>query len=87
MTELAPYHAAFERITGLYRELLEGGVPLRRLDFGGGLGITYRDEPAFDLPAYAATVRALTASRKLAKRSTSVSNASSFTFTSLAINS
>jgi diaminopimelate decarboxylase len=61
LTELAPYRAAFERITGLYRELVEAGVPLRRLDFGGGLGITYRDEPAFDLRAYADTVRGLTA--------------------------
>jgi diaminopimelate decarboxylase len=47
-------------MTELYRELAEAGLPLRRLDFGGGLGIRYRDETPPDLGAYAETVRALT---------------------------
>jgi diaminopimelate decarboxylase len=60
LTEIAPYRAAFERLATLYRELRDGGVPLRRLDFGGGLGISYQGEAPPELPAYAALVREVT---------------------------
>ena len=60
MTDLAPYRPAFERVVRLYRELEDAGVALGRLDFGGGLGIRYRDETPPDLDAYAEMVRALT---------------------------
>ncbi len=60
MTDLAPYRAAFERMAQLYRELTPAGLPLARLDFGGGLGIRYRDETPPDLDAYAGIVRAVT---------------------------
>ena len=40
MTELSPYRAAFQIVADLYRELQSEGLPLRRLDLGGGLGIT-----------------------------------------------
>jgi len=61
LTETAPYRAAFSRLIDLYREQRAAGIPLRRLDFGGGLGITYRDETPPDLAAYAGLVRELTA--------------------------
>jgi len=61
LTETAPYRAAFTRLIELYRTLRGTGLPLRRLDFGGGLGITYRDETPPDLAAYAALVGELTA--------------------------
>jgi diaminopimelate decarboxylase len=61
LTEVEPYRAAFERVAGLYRELKEAGMALRRLDFGGGLGIRYRDETPPDLDSYAAAVRQATA--------------------------
>ena len=60
LMEIAPYRTAFERMTELYRELADAGLPLRRLDFGGGLGIRYRDETPPDLGAYAEMVRAVT---------------------------
>ena len=60
MTDLAPYRPAFERVVRLYRELEDAGVALGRLDFGGGLGIRYRDETPPDLGAYAEMVRAVT---------------------------
>jgi diaminopimelate decarboxylase len=60
LMEVAPYRTAFARMTELYREIKEAGLPLRRLDFGGGLGIRYRDETPPDLGAYAETVRVLT---------------------------
>ena len=61
LTETAPYRVAFTRLVDLYGRLRAAGVPLRRLDFGGGLGITYRDETPPDLAAYAALVSELTA--------------------------
>ena len=60
LTDMAPYRVAFARLIDLYREQRAAGAALRRLDFGGGLGITYRDETPPDLPAYAALVRKLT---------------------------
>ena len=57
LTDLAPYGAAFAKLGGLYRDLQASGVPLKRLDFGGGLGIAYRGETPPDLMGYAALVR------------------------------
>jgi diaminopimelate decarboxylase len=57
LTELAPFRAAFARLGTLARELKNGGIALRRLDFGGGLGVAYRDETPPDLAAYAAAIR------------------------------
>ncbi len=57
ITNLDPLRAAFEKVVGLVRDLREAGVPITRMDLGGGLGIPYRDgdEPA--TPAeYAAMV-------------------------------
>ncbi len=44
ITSLSPYRAAFARVVEMARSLREDGVAIRRIDFGGGLGITYRDE-------------------------------------------
>ncbi|MHA1599376.1 MAG: diaminopimelate decarboxylase [Alphaproteobacteria bacterium] len=61
LTDIAPYRSAFTRLIDLYGSLRAAGVPLRRLDFGGGLGITYRDETPPDMAAYTGLVRELTA--------------------------
>lgn len=37
----APFLASFERLSGLVRALRAEGAPLRQLDLGGGMGITY----------------------------------------------
>ena len=57
LTDLRPYRAAFERLVGLYRDLKAAGHPLKRLDFGGGLGIAYRDEQPPPIENYAAMVK------------------------------
>jgi diaminopimelate decarboxylase len=44
ITEAAPYVDAAERILDLVEALAREGIELRHIDFGGGLGITYRDE-------------------------------------------
>ena len=45
LTDVAPYRLAFEKLIALYRELRAAGLPLKRLDFGGGIGITYQHGP------------------------------------------
>ncbi len=61
LTDLAPYAAAFERLARLYRELRDAGFALRRLDFGGGLGVTYCDETPPAVADYVDLVRRATA--------------------------
>jgi diaminopimelate decarboxylase len=57
LTDIAPFRAAFARLGALARELIGAGIRLKRLDFGGGVGVVYRDETPPDLQAYAAAVR------------------------------
>lgn len=45
LTDVTRYRPAFERLIALYRELHAAGLPLKRLDFGGGIGITYEHGP------------------------------------------
>jgi diaminopimelate decarboxylase len=44
LTELAPFLAAAEKILALVERLESAGIMLSHIDFGGGLGIRYRDE-------------------------------------------
>ncbi|HEX6978604.1 MAG TPA: diaminopimelate decarboxylase [Alphaproteobacteria bacterium] len=57
LTSVEPYRAAFARLAELARTLRSHGLPVRRLDFGGGLGVVYKDETPPDLGAYAQAVR------------------------------
>jgi diaminopimelate decarboxylase len=41
---LAPFRAAFGAMAGLARTLRAEGLPVASLDFGGGLGVAYRDD-------------------------------------------
>lgn len=61
LTTLDPFRAAFNRVGDLIRELRSSGLTVKRLDLGGGLGITYRDEAPPDPDAYAAVVAETTA--------------------------
>ena len=44
ISAMAPFRAAFARVAGLVRALRAAGHSVTRLDCGGGLGISYRDE-------------------------------------------
>ena len=57
LTGLAPFREAFARMAALYGELRDGGHALHQLDFGGGLGIAYRDEAPPAVADYAAMVK------------------------------
>ncbi|MGH6968567.1 MAG: diaminopimelate decarboxylase, partial [Stellaceae bacterium] len=60
LTALGPFEIAFSRVVELFRALGGRGIRLRRLDFGGGIGIRYRDETPPSIEEYAGVVRHLT---------------------------
>ncbi len=57
LTSLAPFREAFSRLAQLCTDLRADGFAIQRLDLGGGLGISYRDEASPSLADYAAIVR------------------------------
>lgn len=59
IADLAPFEAAYRRAIELVRTLRARGLPVRRLDLGGGLAVRYGTEAPFDLSAFAALLRRL----------------------------
>ena len=57
LTSVEPFAAAFQRLAELSNELIAAGVPISRLDFGGGLGVNYRGEQPPPISWYADAVR------------------------------
>ena len=51
ITDLAPMERAFAKMRGLVERLRAAGLPVRRLDLGGGLGASYFDGPEPPSPA------------------------------------
>ncbi len=56
ITELEPLAAAARALAGLSRQLLDEGLPLRTIDLGGGLGVSYDGRGVPDPSAFAAAV-------------------------------
>jgi diaminopimelate decarboxylase len=56
ITDLAPLAAAARALSLLSRQLLDEGFPLRTIDLGGGLGVSYDGRPVPDPSAFAAAV-------------------------------
>jgi diaminopimelate decarboxylase len=57
LTSLAPFKRAYERVAELVVKLRKQGNTITRVDLGGGIGITYKDETPPDLTFYALMVR------------------------------
>lgn len=57
LTSLAPFRRAYARVADLVRLLRRQGHNITRVDLGGGMGITYKDETPPDLYLYALMVR------------------------------
>ncbi|WP_132250747.1 diaminopimelate decarboxylase [Methylobacterium segetis] len=59
ITDLAPFDSAARLLADLARDLMAAGHDLHHIDFGGGLGIPYRDDnaPPPDPAALAAVLR------------------------------
>ena len=57
LTDLAPYAQAYQILADAVRTVQAAGHRVRRIDLGGGLGVTYDAEAEIDLDAYAALVQ------------------------------
>ncbi|TVQ82509.1 MAG: diaminopimelate decarboxylase [Micavibrio sp.] len=61
ISDNAPFRDAFARMAALVEDLRGRGHNIRRIDIGGGFGITYKDEKPMDLEAFAALVKEMIA--------------------------
>jgi len=59
ITQPAPFLDAARRVMALVDRLLESGIVLEQVDFGGGFGVRYHDEPQLDVAALISQLRAL----------------------------
>ena len=59
IVSLDPFRSAFERIGTYVREMQAAGIALKYLDFGGGLGVRYTNEPIATREEYAKMVAQL----------------------------
>ncbi|MEZ5648201.1 MAG: diaminopimelate decarboxylase [Alphaproteobacteria bacterium] len=57
LTRLDPYRTAYARLAELVMALRQNGIPIQRLDLGGGLGVPYRNEVLPSPADYATMVR------------------------------
>jgi diaminopimelate decarboxylase len=57
LLDLSPYRDAYRRLAELVRDLRAAGHVVERLDLGGGIGISYKGDPAPALADYAHIVR------------------------------
>lgn len=57
LTSLTPFKRAYQRLATLVTTLRKQGHDITRVDLGGGIGISYRDETPPDLNLYALMVR------------------------------
>jgi diaminopimelate decarboxylase len=57
LTDLEPYRRAFDRVAELIFDLRGSGLPVTRMDLGGGIGIRYRNERVLEPTSYARLVR------------------------------
>jgi len=62
---LDPHLEAAAKVLSLVDRLSAEGIRLEHIDFGGGIGIRYRDEETVDLHQYALAIRRLLGSRPL----------------------
>lgn len=65
IVELAPYRDALDRVLDFVRQLEECGITVMEIDFGGGLGVRYRDESPPAPDEYARQIREQMVSRGL----------------------
>lgn len=65
ITKVSPFVDAIERIITLYDGFIEEGIPIRYINMGGGLGITYSDETPPDPAGLAKEVLPLMKNRNI----------------------
>ena len=60
LTDIEPFRAAFAKMVDLAVAVRAAGMPLKRLDLGGGLGLAYAEEAPPTPEAYGAMVKEVT---------------------------
>jgi diaminopimelate decarboxylase len=65
ISQTAPLLDALQSVLGVVDELEQHSITLEHIDLGGGMGITYADEPPLDVAAYGAAVQQLLHRRNL----------------------
>ncbi len=68
MSEAEPILEALQNLMVLHEELSNDGFELDHLDLGGGFGVSYDDEPEFDIAAFGSALRAALADRPSSDR-------------------
>ena len=63
--ELEPYLESLVKIIAIVDDLDASGIPLKHIDIGGGLGISYEGEPIIDKNIYISEVIKIIGDRKL----------------------
>jgi diaminopimelate decarboxylase len=63
LTDTAPFGAAAQRVVDLADRLEGAGIALKHIDFGGGIGIRYRDEAPQPIGAFVAAALAALGAR------------------------
>lgn len=66
ISSIEPYREAATRLMTLVECVRARGIMLQHLDFGGGFGVRYHDEPPLDTDALIGELRVLTEARGLA---------------------
>lgn len=56
LTDIAPFKHAFQKMADLVKALRGKGLTVERVDLGGGVGITYRDEQTISFADYTTAV-------------------------------
>lgn len=64
LAEAAPFAAAAQRVVALTDRIERSGITLRHVDFGGGIGIRYKDETPEPIAAFVAGALAALGSRR-----------------------
>jgi len=65
ITKVTPFVEAIEKIIALYDGFIAEGIPIRYIDMGGGLGITYSDEAPPDPASLAKAIVPLMQDRNI----------------------
>lgn len=60
ITSIEPFENAFKKMRELFLKLKNSGITIKSLDFGGGIGILYKNENIISIASYAKLIKKIT---------------------------